>query len=165
MRRDADWSRIAALYADENVSLEDIARLTGVPVGTISARAAREGWPPRNRTRLDSRRATTTYGALLRRMFRAVDRQMREIEKHLDTAERSGRPAAGLAQDARALDSLTRILERLRAMQRAAAAEASARVKRDGRGRDPEAHRDELERRLAGLLAALGETGVPEQPE
>jgi hypothetical protein len=163
VRRDADWERIAALYADDSLTLKQIARLSGVPVTTIASRARRRGWPERHGRR-KTRQTQATFRTLLKRIFRALDRQMREIEQRLDMAEQTGRRGADMEHDARALASLTRTLEKLRALQREAAAEA-ARGQGDGADAGADAHRMELERRLSGLLAATGEVGVPEQPE
>ncbi len=165
MNRNIDWDLIAALYADHSLPLREIARRCGVHKGTISKRAFREGWPARgSRRRTPPQRAE--YTVLIARMFRAIDRQMLEMEQRLETDPQQ-RNAAERERDARTLTTLTRTLEKLRDLQdKAARSRAETGAGDDGKeARDTEEMRAELERRFTRLLTAAGEAGVSGEPE
>lgn len=164
MSRDVDWDLVAALYADRSISLAEIERRCGVPRGTISSRAAREGWPMRQPRK---RAPKPKYKVLINRMFRALDKQMHDVEQRLETGPAERGPAER-ERDARTLASLTRILEKLRELEKEAAQNSMKRAAASddsGKGPDTEDMRAELERRLARLVAAAGEGSVSGEPE
>ncbi|MFP4003313.1 MAG: hypothetical protein ACLFV8_06025 [Alphaproteobacteria bacterium] len=168
MSRETDWDLVATLYADHSVPLREIERRCGVARSTITSRAKREGWPARRPHRHNILHRPK-YRILINRMFRTLDRQMREIEQRLKAEAASGRSATARERDARTLSSLTRTLEKLGDLEKEAAAAVSAEAQSDAHDReetlDTEGMRAELEGRLARLLAETGENGVSGKPE
>lgn len=171
MSRPVDWDLVAALYTDHSIPLKEIGRRCGVPASTIAGKAFRESWPPRKGRRKYKPHAKgqPTYRVLLARLFRALERQMREIEERLEpeNGKSPERTAAERERDARTLAQLTRTLEKWRELQREAAQAALAAAGADERGEipDTETRRADLERRLARLAGEADETSLPEQSE
>ncbi len=154
----ADWERIERVYQTTE-PLAIIAKEYGITVQKIVAYATRENWPlrgERQRARKREKPSRLSDTATLRnRLTGLVERQIAEIEERLaDDAQ-----ARDHERDARTLSNLTRTLDKLIELKRAAAAER-AEVKRtkekaatDGDAGE-DALREDLVRRLARIAAA-----------
>lgn len=144
------WDEIRAAYEGSDVALHLVASAYGIGVTDIYPRADREGWQLRRRRWALERKARRTAAGdtparidrsdLVERMFRAVERQIEDIE--LRSAERDGEPDE---RDARTLGALARTLELLIGMETAEAAKQT-----EGR-RDIDDLRRDLARRIEGL--------------
>lgn len=144
------WSEIRAAYEGSDVPLHLVASAYGIGVTDIYPRAERDGWVLRRRRwalERKARRSTSATPAridrsdLVERMFKAVERQIEDIE--LRAADQDGEPDE---RDARTLGALARTLELLIGME---TAEAAAK-QNEGRG-DIDQLRRELARRIEGL--------------
>lgn len=144
------WGEIRAAYEGSDVPLHLVASAYGIGVTDIYPRAERDGWQLRRRRwALERKARRAAAGAaparidrsdLVERMFRAVERQIEDIE--LRSAERDGEPDE---RDARTLGALARTLELLIGMENAEAAKQT-----EGR-RDIDDLRRDLARRIEGL--------------
>ena len=142
-RLDPPWSEIRAAYEGSDLAVGAIARAYGLNPDRIWRRARREAWR--------SRRAATTTGTrrpepvdrgtLVARLFRAVERQIAEVERRFDGAS----PPSLEEKDARTLGALARTLELLIGLE-----------KRAGDGsNEPEPDIDEFRLDLARRLESL----------
>ena len=136
------WGEIRAAYLGSDLAVAAIARAYGIDARRIHARAAREGWP-RRRSRGPAREPAEPLDrqTLVARLFRAVERQIAEIERRFD-----GPSLPDLDErDARTLGALARTLELLIGLEKQAG--------RDEAEPEPDidAFRLDLARRLAGL--------------
>ncbi|MBP0573644.1 hypothetical protein J8J27_23370, partial [Mycobacterium tuberculosis] len=120
------WTEIRAAYEGSDVPLALVADAYGIGVTDIYPRAEREGWMLRRRRRsLERKQNRTKPGGppradrreLVERMFRAVERQIEEIE--LRAAAADGEPDE---RDARSLGALARTLDLLIGLEKTAAA-------------------------------------------
>ncbi len=138
------WGEIRSAYEGSTLAVAAIAEAYGVTAKRIWSRAARENWP-RRRT---GARATPRAPAepldrrvLVARLFKAVERQIAEIERRFD-----GPAPPGLDEkDARTLGALARTLELLIGLEKQAGRDESEPEP------DIDAFRLDLARRLAGL--------------
>ena len=156
------WPEIRAAYEGSDTPLQLIAAAYGIGVTDIYPRAEREGWTLRRDRRALERKARQAAGSaspppraappkgvdrsrLVERMFRAVERQIEEIE--IRAAGRAGEPDA---RDARTLGALARTLDLLIGLEKTQRAETEG-ARREARG-----DIDELRRELARRIASLG---------
>lgn len=142
------WAEIRAAYEGSDVPLQMVADAYGISLTDIYPRAEREGWLLRRRRRTLERKARRTAtmpdkvdpAALVERMFRAVARQIDEIELRITDSD-----GGASARDARTLSTLARTLDLLIALERGAAKpDTEARTDIDDLRRD-------LARRIEGL--------------
>lgn len=154
-----DWAHIAQVYqTDEKLAI--IAKRYGLTVQKIVAHAQREGWPLRyekqQTEKLKRSPGSTDPATLRKRLTALVERQIAEIEGRLADVTES----RDHERDARTLSNLTRTLDKLIELKRAAAAErAAAKHMRDeANGNDSaktdDALRQDLARRLSRIAAA-----------
>ena len=154
-----DWARIEQVYQTEE-KLANIAKEYGLTVQKIVAHAQREGW----RLRYDKQRAgkqkrspgSTDPATLRKRLTALVERQIAEIEQRLAEPAES----RDHERDARTLSNLTRTLDKLIELKRAAAVEQAEakRLREEVSGNDgaktDDVLRQDLARRLARIAAA-----------
>lgn len=154
-----DWAHIAQVYQTD-IKLAIIAKEYGLTVQKIVAHARREGWPLRYETQQTTKQKRTPVSAdpatLRKRLTALVERQIAEIEGRLADASAS----RDHERDARTLSNLTRTLDKLIELKRAAATDrAEAKHMRekangDDRAKSDDALRQDLARRLARIAAA-----------
>ncbi len=154
-----DWGHIAQAYQTDE-KLANVAKDYGLTVQKIVAHAQREGWPLRyerqQATKLKRSPGSTDPATLRKRLTALVERQIAEIEGRLADAAAS----RDHERDARTLSNLTRTLDKLIELKRAAALERAEakRIREEASGNDSaktdDALRQDLARRLARITAA-----------
>jgi len=154
-----DWERIEQVYRTEE-KLANIAKEYGLSVQKIVAHAQREGWALRyerqQASRLKRTPGNTDPATLRKRLTSLVERQIAEIEGRLAEAPES----RDHERDARTLSNLTRTLDKLIELKRAAAVEQAEakRMREEVSGNDgaktDDVLRQDLARRLARIAAA-----------
>lgn len=144
---DPPWAEIRAAYEGSDLAVAAIARAYGIATDRIWRRARRDGW----RKRRDAAGATRAEAPLDRstlvaRLFRAVERQIAEVERRFEGSA----PPSLEEKDARTLGALARTLELLIGLEKQAGRETA----------EPEGDIDEfrldLARRLESLRCADG---------
>jgi hypothetical protein len=136
------WSEIRAAYEGSDLAVAAIAEAYGVTTDTIYGRAKRGGWR-RRRPRDDGRSPSEPLdrNLLIGRLFKAVERQIAEVEHRF---EGSDRPTLE-EKDARTLGALARTLELLIGLEKQAGTD----------GHEPEPDLDEFRLDLARRLESL----------
>lgn len=145
--RSIPWGEIRSTYEHSSVPVAMIAKAYAVRERAVYERAAKEGWTAR-RTQSSNPTpdAPLDRSVLVRRLFKAVERQIAEIERRL-----SSLPATGADEkDARTLAALARTIELLIGLERQARPETTE---------APEADVDELRRDLARRIENLRRAG------
>lgn len=135
------WAEIRAAYEGSDLAIGAIAEAYGVSFGQLRGRAGRGGWRrPRSREG-EADGEPIDRGLLVARLFKAVERQIAEVERRF-----AGSAKPGIEEkDARTLAALARTLELLIGLERRA-------------GRDdlePEPDIDEFRLDLARRLESL----------
>ncbi|MEZ5841415.1 MAG: hypothetical protein R3D02_13645 [Hyphomicrobiales bacterium] len=157
---DAVWDEVRRLYEGGVVPVAEICRTTGVSGSGLRYRARTLGWTRRgpaspgvgavafsHRIGTDQR---VDRSRLVERLYRALDRQMQDIEERLAGLGEGG--SAG-EREARTLAALARTLDKLIELEEAAGRPGEAEKVEE---RDRERFRAELARRLARLGGAAG---------
>ncbi len=153
-----DWAHVERVYQSDQ-KLAIIAKKYGLTVQKIAAHAKREGWPLRYEKQKAVRPTTAQRLAdpatLRRRLTALVERQIAEIEGRLA----DGSESRDHERDARTLSNLTRTLDKLIELKRAAASDlAEAKRTRQSKEKDEGAKaehalRQDLARRLARIAS------------
>ncbi len=159
----ADWAAIARDYAAGTLRVDDLCILHGVAWSVLYRRIKSEGWPLRNESGRRARRHLRPD--LTKRLLVALELKMTQFEKRMIEA---GAPvtSADSERDARTLNTLVRLFEKLKGFGEKAAASTRSRAATQAAG-DPaasagkDAHdadrlRQELAQRLEKLRAGLG---------
>ena len=139
------WGEIRAAYEGSDLAVAAIAEAYGVSTDTIYGRAKRGKW--RRRRRRDEARPPTEpldRNLLVARLFRAVERQIAEVERRFEGSDRPNLEE----KDARTLGALARTLELLIGLEKQAG----------GDGHEPEPDIDEFRLDLARRLESLRRT-------
>ena len=158
-RKPIDWAHIERVYETDE-KLATIAEHYGITVQKIAAHAKREGWP----LRYEKQKVCTPVkpkriadpATLRKRLTALVERQIAEIEGRLE----EGSESRDHERDARTLSNLTRTLDKLIELKRAAALErAEAKRTRQSQENDDgtkaeRALREDRARRLARIADA-----------
>lgn len=154
-----DWAHIAQVYQTDE-KLANIAKEYGITTQKIVAHAQRQGWPLRYERQQATKQKRSPGSAdpatLRKRLTGLVERQIAEIEGRLADAAAS----RDHERDARTLSNLTRTLDKLIELKRAAATDrAEAKHMRekangDDRAKSDDALRQDLARRLSRIAAA-----------
>ncbi|WP_127145649.1 hypothetical protein [Pelagibacterium montanilacus] len=134
-----DWAAVRRAYEDTPEPTRAIAERYGITLDAL-AKARRAGqWMPRR-----AGRQTASRVQLIARLMRLLDRQVSQIE------EKMGADGDGTLPDVRLLETLTRTMDRLIALDEA------ERARRPRRLSGPEA--EELRTRLADRIMRFGQT-------
>jgi len=163
---EAVWTEVRRHYEAGILPVEEICRQHGVSARGLRNRARTRGWKRRGpaspavRTLAFSGRIGAGDGPvdrarLIERLYRALDRQMQDIEERL-----AGLGEAGSAgeREARTLSALARTLDKLIELEDNAGRPGEAEKVEQG---ERERFRAELARRLARLGGAAGDRGDP----
>ena len=140
---DPPWAEIHAAYVGSRLTVAAIAEAYGISVERLRSKARRGGWPKRR----DPARAAAEpldHRLLVGRLFKAVERQIAEIERRFDGAAPPGLDE----KDARTLAALARTLELLIGLDEKSGRDTS----------EPEADIDEFRLELARRLESLRHT-------
>lgn len=136
------WAEIRAAYEGSGLAVAAIAEAYGVSVDTVRGRARRGGWRGRRAGGGSAVAAEALdRGLLVARLFRAVERQIAEVERRFEGSA----PPSLEEKDARTLGALARTLELLIGLEKQAG--------RDGP--EPEPDIDEFRLDLARRLESL----------
>lgn len=119
-----DWAAVEHDYVAGEETLVALAGRHGTTAATIRARASREGWPPRQRSRGRARPAPPVAGAdlladkrrLAHRLTSAIEKILMKMEKRMALEKRKeAEPASAADQerDSRMVHSLIRSLEKV----------------------------------------------------
>lgn len=144
---DPPWNEIRAAYEASGLAVAAIARAYAVTPDRIWRRARREAWSRRRGPEPRSPHPAVEpldRGTLVARLFRAVERQIAEVERRFDGAT----PTSLEEKDARTLGALARTLELLIGLEKQAGREDA----------EPEPDIDEFRLDLARRLESLGRT-------
>ena len=136
------WAEIRAAYVGSRLTVAAIAEAYGITRDRLWTRARRENWPRRrDHTRTPDIGEPLDRRTLVGRLFRAVERQIAEIERRFE------RDVASIPdeKDARTLAALARTLELLIGLERGVARDTD----------DPEPDLDEFRLDLARRLETL----------
>ena len=109
------WSEIRTAYLGSGLTVAAIAEAYGITTDRLWSKARRDGWPKRR----DPARAAAEpidHRTLVGRLFRAVERQIAEIERRFSGSA----PPTLEEKDARTLGALARTLELLIGLEREA---------------------------------------------
>lgn len=151
-----DWDAIARDYAAGVLAVSDICALHSVSRRTLYRQAELDGWPLRNFAGLRVRRRSRD--GLAKRLLSALDLKMTQFENRM-VANASGETAADSERDARTLNTLVRLFDKLKgfgdkAEGGARASDCSAPAGKDAH--DADRLRHELAQRVARLRAGIG---------
>jgi hypothetical protein len=142
---DPPWGEIRAAYEGSGLTVAAIARAYGITADRLWARARRHAWPRRRSGAGETDRPVAPEPldrrVLVGRLFKAVERQIAEVERRFDGSA----PPSLDEKDARTLAALARTLELLIGLEKQA-------------GRDdaePEPDIDEFRLDLARRLESL----------
>ncbi len=178
------WADIASAYALGKLSVRQICAEYKISAATLYRRASREGWARRAQAKASRGQAKASRGQakasrgrdgrtskpqahggknrLIARLYSALERKMSEFEEKQNEGAVS---AAESERNARTLNTMVRLFERLQAMEDKASAQAgSARRGKDAHpasaqlsASDADRLRSELAQRLARLRAGRGD--------
>jgi hypothetical protein len=148
------WTEIRAVYEGTDIPLDILAKAYAIHPSDIYPHAEREGWMlRRERWAIERKNRRTPAGLvphydraeLVQRLFRAVERQIGEIERRAEAVD----PPAPDEKDARTLGALARTLDLLISMEKA----SGDKPETAERG-DLDELRRELTRRIEGLRSS-----------
>jgi len=157
------WAAVQAEYARGALTVAQICARYGITSKALYRQAKKEGWPLRSAANTAaSRSAPKPSGrrgsrksrkALIARLYKALEHKMTEFESRLADGAQT---ATESERDARTLNTMVRLFERLGALEeKAKAGDAASRD--DGElGADARALREDLARRLERLRAERG---------
>jgi hypothetical protein len=136
------WAEIRAAYVGSRLTVGAIAEAYGITKDRLWTRVRRENWPRRrDQTRTPDIGEPLDRRTLVGRLFRAVERQIAEIERRFERDV----AATPDEKDARTLAALARTLELLIGLERGVARDTD----------DPEPDLDEFRLDLARRLESL----------
>jgi hypothetical protein len=160
-----DWDAIAHDYAESALTVPELCALHSVSSSGLYHRAKLDGWIKRSA----ARRAATAHrpplprhvegeADLARRLLTALDHKMREFETRMTQAA-APVTAADNERDARTLNTLVRLFDKLKGFGAKAVAGAGAPAASRTAGKDShdaDSFRHDLARRLERLRDGLG---------
>jgi hypothetical protein len=163
-----DWDAIAHDYAESDLTVSEICALYSISCSVLYDRAELDGWIKRSAARRaarDRRPSPPPGGAkatdLARRMLTALDHKMTEFETRMTQATAGAAPitAADSERDARTLNTLVRLFDKLKGFGAKApsSARAAAASRTGGKDiHDADRYRNDLARRLERLRDGIG---------
>lgn len=162
-----DWDAIRRDYEAGQRTVEEICVEHQVQRRRFYTERQQQGWTLRRPKGPAPARAHCKQRSLAGRLVNALDRKMRQFERRLEMAAGNGN-AADSERDARTLNTLARLCEKLTALQAADAASSAGHRHRGGSAapasaatedttlHDQERLRGELARRLDTLRTQIG---------
>ena len=135
------WGEIRAAYEGSDLAVAAIAEAYGVSTDTIYGRAKRGKWRRRRARGGPPPSEPLDRKVLIARLFKAVERQIAEVEHRFEAADRPSLEE----KDARTLGALARTLELLIGLEKQAGHD----------GHEPEPDIDEFRLDLARRLESL----------
>ena len=160
-RRAPDWAAVRRLYEEGGTTVAAIAAAHGITTSAILKRRAAEGWPKRSvagsgssKTAPRGHAPATGRNALIARLLRVVDRNLKLMEMHMD----SGQPgtAADRERESRAIGTLTRTIEKLTELQSETDAARAADPKNSSGSPLDDGNADRLRLEIAERILRLG---------
>lgn len=160
-----DWDAIAHAYAAKVLTVKALSALHGVRRSDLYYHAKRNHWimrrPAAACPRPPSSRRPKGEAALLRRLMTALDRKMTEFETRMTLAAADGAPAtaADSERDARTLNTLVRLFDKLKGFGAKATSSKGAAAANRTAGKDihdADRFRNDLARRLERLRDGIG---------
>jgi hypothetical protein len=155
-----DWDAVARDYAAGLLTVSEICARHGVSRATLYNRAKIEGWPLRHGATVIVQRRT--QAGLTKRLLAALDTKMKQFESRMSESA-GGETAADGERDARTLNTLVRLFEKLKEIGEVSGGEAAARSPNAMPGPaiglkpdDAERLRNDLAQRLESLRGQLG---------
>lgn len=165
---DIDWATIRRLYESGSPGVAAICAAAGIGTGALYRRARKENWQRRRDDKTGAKRRgrrtakprrkgeaapeaprKVDRSGLIRRLYAALERQVREVEARL--AAEDG-PASAGERDARTLSNLARTFEKLMEIDG-----GGAEAHDEGGARDIDALRKELAKRIDRLRRERGD--------
>jgi hypothetical protein len=161
-----DWAAIAHHYAASALTVPEICALYSVSRSVLYNRASLDGWIKRSA----ARRAAALHrpplphtvkgeADLSRRLLTALDHKMKEFETRMTQAATAPATAADSERDARTLNTLVRLFDRLKGFGAKAVAGAGGPAASRTAGKDShdaDRFRHDLARRLESLRDSIG---------
>lgn len=150
------WAAVAADYVADKLTVPQICARHGVSRAALYRQVRKGGWPRRLRLRSARSGARGAGGkpdnsrrALIARLYQVLERTMTEFEARLAVSAQTG---TDHERDARTLNTMVRLLERLSALEEKGG-EGKAAARDDGGAvtADAPALREDLARRLERL--------------
>lgn len=160
-----DWDAIAHDYAESALTVPDLCALHSVSSSGLYHRANLDGWIKRSAARRAAAHRPPPpqrdegEADLARRLLTALDHKMREFEIRMTQAAAAPVTAADSERDARTLNTLVRLFDRLKGFGAKAAAGAGAHAASRTAGKDShdaDSFRHDLARRLERLRDGIG---------
>jgi len=158
------WAAVAADYADGALTVAQICARYEITQNALYAQAKKQGWPRRRaryKTGMPAGRRRGPRRTLIARLYRALEQKMSEFETRLADGAQT---AADSERDARTLNTMVRLFERLGVLEeKASAGRAQDNAKPGGSSADDDiaadarALREDLARRLERLRAERGD--------
>jgi transposase-like protein len=118
-----DWAAIAREYTEAALTVTEICALHGISVKTLYRRAAQEGWKMRHKCAATAP-ARAQRASLSERLLTALDQKMTEFENRM--TQGGAATAADSERDARTLNTLVRLFEKLKGFGGKSEADAKA---------------------------------------
>jgi hypothetical protein len=161
-----DWAAIAHDYAESTLTVPELCALHSVSSSGLYHRANLDGWTKRSA----ARRAAAAHrpppprhpqgeADLARRLLTALDHKMRAFETRMTQAAAAPITAADSERDARTLNTLVRLFDKLKGFGAKAVAGAGAPAANRPAGKDiydADSFRHDLARRLERLRDGIG---------
>lgn len=119
-RRAPDWVAVRRMYEEGGTTIAAIADAHGITPSAIQRRRAAEGWRKRSAGQRQAQTAGTLgrgtgRKALIARLLKVVDRNLKLMEIHMESREPG--TAADRERETRAIGALTRTIEKLTELQ------------------------------------------------
>ena len=160
-----DWGAIAHDYAASALSVPELCALYSVSKSVLYRRINRNGWIKRSAKRRAAAHRPPTprrpngEEKLARRLLKALDHKMKELETRMTQADAAPATAADSERDARTLGTLVRLFDRLKGIGAKAAGVTGAPAAGRTAGKDhhdADRVRRDLARRLEKLRDGIG---------
>ena len=160
-----DWDSIAEDYAASALTVPEICALYSISCSVLYDYAALHGWTKRSAVRdaaaIHRPPSRRPKALLARRLLTALDHKMTEFETRMTQIAAGSLPAtaADSERDARTLNTLVRLFDKLKGLGGKAAGGAGAPAKRRATGKDShdaDRFRNDLARRLESLRDSIG---------
>jgi len=158
-RRAPDWVTVRRMYEDGEKTIAAIAAEHGITPSAIQRRRAAEGWRKRSARsqtyNASSDRGNSERKALIARLLRVVDRNLKLMEIQMDSGEPG--TAADRERETRAIGTLTRTIEKITELQSEADVVRGASRNASGATSVDDSEADRLRLEIAERILRIGE--------